>query len=640
MTSRVVATASSICLSAALASSSFAANRDEVQPRLGSRAAPILEVAGLRFRDLDRDGRLTHYEDWRLSPDERAADLVARMTLEEKAGAMMHPVMENAEQVSKRHINSMLTRSNKPPAALAVENNAIQEAAEATRLGIPVTISTDPRNGFEATFGMSVNANGFSQWPDSTGLGAARDAGLVKRYGAIVAEEYRAVGITMALSPQADVATDPRWSRVSGTFGEDPKQVGKLAAAYIEGIQGGSGGVTPTGVAAVVKHFAGYGATKDGWDSHTHYGRFATFPGGRLDDHVAAFRPSFKAHVAGVMPTYSILETPGLPPVAGAFNKVLLRDILRKREGYQGLVVSDWSVTEDCNGPCMGQPMAAGTRDGLVGKPWGVETLSRSERVVSAVEAGIDQIGGAEDSGPIVDAARSGRLPMARVDEAVRKIMRIKFALGLFEDPYADPAAVQTVLGREASARAALQAQERSLVLLENKGQLLPLRASGKRIYLKGISPAAAQAAGFTVVDSAAKADVALIRVAAPWQQPHRNYVFGSLQHEGDLDFKADSPDLKLIQDTARQIPTIVTVYLERPAILTNVRDAAGALIGNFGASDRALLDLVTGRVRPTGRLPFELPSSMAAAAAQKSDVPHDSKAPLYPIGFGLKYRP
>lgn len=599
----------------------------------------MLVQLSLRFRDLDRNGILDPYEDWRLSPKRRAADLVARMTLVEKAGAMLHPVMDKPEQVTAGHITSVLSRASARPEALAEQNNAFQEAAEGTRLGIPVTISTDPRNGFTATFGTSVDSAGFSQWPDMPGIGATRDLELARRFGDVARQEHRAVGFTMALGPQADIATDPRWSRTSGTFGDNPRLVGQLAAAYVEGIQGSVSGVTRSGVSAIIKHYAGYGAVKDGWDSHSRYGRFATFPGGRLEDHIAAFRPSFDAHVAGVMPTYSILEAPGMPPVAAGFSKPLLQDILRDREGYRGLVLSDWSITENCTGPCVGGAFT-GDRAGIVGKPWGVEALSRAERIEKAIDAGIDQIGydaagRGEDSSPIVDAVEAGRISMARIDEAVRRIMAVKFEVGLFENPYVDPAAATRVVGQSAFQQAASEAQRRSLVLLQNKGRLLPLKPAGKRVFLRGVAPSIAERFGFVVVDSPEKADLAIIRAVTPWQLVHPDYIFGRLQHEGDADFKPDNKDLEAIRKATKAgLPTIVTVYLERPAILTNVRSISTALVGNFGTSDEALLDLVIGKARFQGKLPFELPSSVYAANAQLPDVAHDSAKPLYRSGL------
>jgi beta-glucosidase len=343
------------------------------------------------------------------------------------------------------------------------------------------------------------------------------------------------------------------------------------------------------------------------------------------------------------MPTYLILELAGHPPVAAGFDKVLLTDILKDREGFSGLVLSDWSITEDCRGPCLGEPFT-GDRSGLMGKPWGVEHLTRAERFVLAIEAGNDQIGydpqgRPDDSSPIVDAVRSGKLPMARIDDAVRRIMTIKFRTGLFENPFVDPARATQIVGNPEAHQAALAAQQRSLVLLENKKHLLPLLPDGKRVFLRGIAAEAARQAGFTVVDRIDQADLAIIRTVTPWQLVHANYPFGRLQHEGDMDFKPDNEDLQAIeQAAAAKVQTIVTVYLERPAILTNVRPLVSALIGNFGVSDAALLGMITGRTRPSGKLPFDLPSSMAAAHDQNPDVPGDTRKPLYRRGFGRTY--
>jgi beta-glucosidase len=287
--------------------------RAQAQPRLGTRGAPIVERDGLRFRDLNRSGALDPYEDWRLPAAARARDLVARMTLDEKAGTMMHGTARaagpmgmagvgtrydsaaNRALVDGAKVTSMITRLGGEPAALAAEHNALQEIAERTRLGIPVTVSTDPRHHFQYVLGASVTAGQFSQWPEPLGLAALGDPALVRRFGDVARQEYRAVGIHMALSPQADLATEPRWGRINGTFGEDAALAGRLVRAYVEGFQHGAAGVDTAGVATIVKHWVGYGAAKDGWDSHNAYGRRATFPGGDLATHVQPFLGAFAA---------------------------------------------------------------------------------------------------------------------------------------------------------------------------------------------------------------------------------------------------------------------------------------------------------------------------------------------------------
>jgi beta-glucosidase len=623
--------------------------------------APVLQLDGQRFRDLNRNGTLDRYEDWRLTPEQRARDLVARMTLEEKAGVMMHGTARtsgptggvgfggqydtaaNRALIDSVKVNSLITRLAGDPATLAAQNNALQRIAENMRLGIPLTISTDPRNHFQFVVGATTQANRFSQWPEALGFAAIGDTALVRRFGDIARQEYRAVGIHMALSPQADLATEPRWGRIQGTFGEDADLAGRMVKAYVTGFQHGTAGLDTGSVITVVKHWVGYGAARDGFDSHSYYGRVAVFPGKNLDYHIRPFLGAFAAQTAGVMPTYSILEGAtwnGQPiePVGAGYNRQLLTDVLRGRYGFRGIVVTDWSITRDCNERCVsGAP--AGERPSFadLGMPWGVENLSMRARFVKAVLAGVDQFGGTERADMLVDAVRAGELSEAQLDTSVVRVLTQKFALGLFENPYVSTETATRVVGNAEFQAAALDAQRRALVLLENKGKLLPLREA-KRVYLHGVAADAATRAGLAVVTDPAQAEVAIVRLSAPFERLHPQYVFGQFLHEGSLAFKDGDPDYEAFKRVSAVVPTIVTVFLDRPAILTPLKERARAVIANFGVSDAALLDVVTGLASPEGKLPFELPSSMEAVAAQKPDVPHDSKAPLYKFGFGLRY--
>ncbi|HEU5183855.1 MAG TPA: glycoside hydrolase family 3 N-terminal domain-containing protein [Gemmatimonadaceae bacterium] len=632
------------------------------QPRLGARSTPLLEREGLRFRDLNRNGTVEPFEDWRLTPDIRARDLVSRMTLDEKAGAMMHGTARsggpmgvagvgtgydtaaNRALIDGAKVNSMITRLGGDAATLAAENNALQEIAERTRLGIPVTLSTDPRHHFQYVVGASVQAGQFSQWPEPLGLAAMRDTAGVRRFGDIARQEYRAVGIHMALSPQADLATEPRWSRINGTFGEDADLVRSLTRAYVTGFQGGSDEVDTGSVLAVVKHWVGYGAARDGYDSHSYYGRFATFSGKNLDYHVRPFLGAFDANVAGVMPTYSILDGAtwsGRPiePVGAAFNRQMLTEMLRGQYGFRGVIVTDWAITNDCGQRCReGAPPGERPSWMDLGMPWGVEDLPMRARFVRAVQAGVDQFGGTERADLIVEAVRAGELSEQRVDSSVHRVMAQKFALGLFENPFVDPAEAMRTAGSAAFRAIGLEAQRRSLVLLENQTRVLPLRKKGLRVYLHGIAPDVAVREGWTVVSDPKQADVAIMRINAPFETLHPGYIFGAMQHEGSLAFRDGTPDFEAFKRVSTDVPTIVTVYLDRPAILTPLKDRARALIANFGVSDEALLDVLTGRSKFSGRLPFELPSSMEAVRGQRSDVPYDSDHPLYPFGFGRSY--
>jgi beta-glucosidase len=490
------------------------------QPQLGARTAPIIESRGLRFRDLDRNGVLDPYEDWRLTPDARAADLDARMTLEEKAGTMMHGTARSGGPmggagvgaqydtaasralIDGAKVTSMITRLSADAATLATQNDALQGIAEAGRLGIPLTISTDPRHHFQEILGASGHAGPFSQWPEPLGFAALGDTALTRRFGDVARQEYRAVGIQMALSPQADLATEPRWARINGTFGEDADLAGAMVRAYVEGFQHGTHGVDSIAVATIVKHWVGYGAAKMGWDSHNSYGRLASFPTQNLQYHVRPFLGALGIDVAGVMPTYSILENAqwaGKPieQVGAGFNRQLLTDILRGQYGFKGIVLTDWAITNDCTEKCR-QGAPAGERPSFadVGMPWGVEDLPMRERFVKAVRAGVDQFGGTERADLLVEAVHAGELTEARLDTSVRRILAQKFALGLFENPYADAAEASRRTGTDEFRAMGLDAQRRALVLLENKGGFLPLRTvAGKpapRVYLYHIAAAAA----------------------------------------------------------------------------------------------------------------------------------------------------
>ncbi len=646
----VVALAASLAATAVL---SRAQTPPGSQPPIGSRTTPVLTVDGLRFRDLNRNGSVDPYEDWRLPVGQRVADLVARMTLEEKAGTMMHGTapapmggpgigtgaaydLAAAQAiVLSSNVTSLITRLAGSPRVLAEQNNALQELAERSRLGVPLTISTDPRHHFQQTLGASTAAGAFSQWPETLGFAALRDPALVRRFAEIARREYRAVGIHEALSPMADLATEPRWPRINGTFGEDPDLARDLVRAYVEGFQGGASGLERDGVLCVVKHWVGYAAAVGGYDGHNYYGQLSRLDGA-LDLHIRAFEGAFAVKVAGVMPTYTILhdvriDGAPLEPVGGGFNRQLLTDVLRGRHGFDGVILSDWGITNDCGENCRTGAMPHTFRD--IAMPWGVESLSVTERFAKGVLAGLDQFGGTQDSAKLVAAVRSGAVTESRIDQSVRRILTQKVQLGLFENPFVDPDAAAGVAGSAGFRTEGDAAQRRALVVLENARGAIPVK-SGARVYLHGIDAAAARERGLTPVERLEEAEVALLRVAAPSELEHPNHFFGRRQHEGRLDFRDGDADYEQIQSAAARVPTIVFVYLDRPAILTNVREKVAALIGTFGASDGALLDVATGRARAEGRLPFALPRSMSDVAAQSPGRPHDLPSPLYPFGW------
>lgn len=623
------------------------------QPILGSRSAPIVTVRGLRFRDLNRNGTLDRYEDWRLTPNERAMDLVGRMTLEEKTGALVHgtapipggplasgPGYDSVgayAQIHGRHVNSLITRLSVPPNDIATQNNLLQAIAEGERLGIPVTVSTDPRHQFQVVGGASVAASGFSQWPEPLGFGAIGDIALTRRFAASVRDDYRAVGIHMALSPQADLATEPRWSRINGTFGEDPRAVSAQVQAYVEGMQGAANGLARSGVSTVVKHWVGYGASVDGFDGHNYYGRYARFAGSEFDQHVAAFDGAFTASVSAIMPTYDILQGVSidgkpLEQVGAGFNQQLLGGLLRNTKHFRGMILSDWAITNTCDSSCLtGKPRQSPRS---IAMPWGVESLTPAQRFAKGMNAGIDQFGGVDDGAPLFDAVKQGAVQEARINEAVARVMAIKFQLGLFENPYVEPNDARRVIEKASTHAMARDAQARSTVILKNDLGAPALARGGMRVFARGMDTSVVKARGFTIAASPHDADVAVFRVAAPFRTEHPTFFFGSFQHEGDLGFAPGDSIISAIQGAAAKVPTVVLIYLDRPAIVTPLQTVAKVLIAEFGSGDDAVLDVLTGRVKSVGRLPFELPSSMDAVRAQNPGAPHDSRVPLYRIGY------
>jgi beta-glucosidase len=494
-------------------------------------------------------------------------------------------------------------------------HNRIQDLAKATRLGIPVTISSDPRHGFAENFAAAWAATGFSQWPEPIGFGALRDEDALREFGNIARREYRAVGIHVALHPMADLATEPRWARIMHTFGEDAELAARLVAAYIRGFQGDELG--PLSVACMTKHFPGGGPQLDGEDPHFAYGKDQVYPGGMFDYHLQVFEAALAAGTAQIMPYYGRPVGTEHEEVGFGYNRDVVTGLLRWRYGFDGVVCSDWGLVTDTPLP-----------DGSVfeAKCWGVEELSTEDRLVKIVEAGCDQLGGEELPELLDELVRGGRISEARIDESARRLLRDKFRLGLFDDPYVDPDEAERTCGSAEFRAAGDRAQRRSAVLITNNG-MLPL--SGEpRLYVDGLAYDRA-------VVRPEDTEAAIVRRNAPFE-PRTNGMIETLFHAGDLDFKG--PDLDVLLDLARRVPTVLVLHLERPAVIPELVAACAAVVAVFGASDEAVLDVLFGRTEPQGRLPFELPSSMVAVREQLPDVPGDSRDPLFVFGHGLRY--
>ncbi|MGZ4398431.1 MAG: glycoside hydrolase family 3 protein [Gaiellaceae bacterium] len=604
--------------------------------RLGPEA-PVLERDGIRFRDLNKNGRLDPYEDPRAPIEERVEDLLSQMTLEEKAGLMFHPSTQMSMDGTLREgdpawalveqllINHVIVYQIPLPREMAQWVNELQRLAERTRLGIPVTLSSDPRHGFTDNPGAGSTAGALSQWPEPIGLGATRDASLVREFGDIARREYRALGISVALHPMADVCSEPRWARSYGTFGEDAALVSEMVEAYVRGFQGDELGAES--VACMSKHFPGGGPQKDGEDPHFPYGKEQVYPGGRFEYHLSAFEGAFRAGTAQMMPYYGMpVGLPGVEEVGFGYNRGVVTDLLRERFGFDGVVCTDWGlVTEEWIG---GKIIHA--------KCWGVEELGLEERLLKILEAGCDQLGGEQCSDVLAGLVRGGRVSEERLDVSARRILRDKFRLGLFDHPYVDPEAAERIVGNPDFRRAGELAQRKAIVLLRNtqtaEGPLLPLTRR-PRLYVEGINPQVA--AEYGEVAGLEDAELAIIRLRAPFE-PRDESFLEVFFHAGDLDFK--EPERSRILALLERIPTIVDIHLDRPAVFPEIAQKSVALLASFGAADAAVLDVVFGRFGPQGKLPFEVPSSMEAVRRQKEDVPCDSEQPLFAFGHGLSY--
>lgn len=578
------------------------------------------------------------FRDRQLPIDRRVEDLLSRMTLADKAGLMFHTMAGPAGapggaslevMVGEQRINHFNVFGAAPPAREFVAwHNAAQRLAAGVGLGIPITFSSDPRHAFTHNPGTAVDGGSFSQWPESLGLAAIGDSELVRRFADIARQEYCAVGIRVALHPQIDLATEPRWARINGTFGEDAELTSRLVAAYIDGFQTAELG--PKSVATMVKHFPGGGPQLDGEDPHFDYGREQIYPAGRFDYHLQPFRAAIAAGVSQLMPYYGMPIGTDLEEVGFGFNRGVITDLLRGELGFDGIVCTDWGLITDAE--IMGQPMPA--------RAWGVEELSRPDRVLKALDAGVDQFGGEACPELVIELVRSGRLGEDRLDVSVRRLLTEKFRLGLFDAPYLDPDRAAAVVGCADFRAAGAAAQRAAMTLLSNGPDdhpVLPLSPgntpAGIKLYVEGVDPSVA-AEFATLVDNPADADIALLRIGSPYEP--RSGGFEAFFHAGSLAFDDDEIDRLL--DLCRTVPTVINIYLERPAVITELIAEAAAVIADFGADDRAALDVIFGNAVPRGRLPFDLPSSMVAVITSSSDAPFDTVDPVRRFGDGLSY--
>lgn len=582
---------------------------------------------GKKYRDLNKNGKLDVYENHTASINDRIEDLLGQMSLEEKAGLMFNArwgvEMGEGTEVVDSLINEVhINHLNMPGFATAEEhqdhNNKLQKMAEKSPLGIPITLYSDPRHSIR--FSEAAGENRFhTRWPSELGFGAIGDADVVKEFGDISRQEYLALGIRLALHPQADLATEPRWYRTYTTFGEDAALSAKLTKAYVEGFQGSE--LSPSSILTMTKHFPGGGPQKDGMDSHFATGKEQVYPGGMFDYHLKPFTEgALPAGTAQLMLYYGQPIGVTKEEVAFGFNKEIVTDLLRDSLGFRGVVCTDWALIYD--NPA--KPASA----------WGVEDLSPKERVKKVIDAGVDMFGGESCADLVVELVEEGSITEARIDTSIRRILRDKFRIGLFDDPFVDEEDL-TVFHNETYREKGREAQRRSLVLLKNENKILPLSPDLK-VYASGIDKKVLERYA-RVVDSPEESDVILLKFGTPYSPVENPEFF--LQRmflEGRLDFPENEKNdfLKLIKTK----PAVSIFTMNRPAVIPEINAATKALIVDFHVEDGILAELIFGKFKPTGKLPIEMPSSIKAVEEQLEDVPYDSTDPLYPFGFGMEY--
>ena len=473
----------------------------------------ILTVNDLAFKDLNRNGQLDKFEDWRLPYEVRAKDLAAKLSIEEIAGLMLYSAHQSiparadgyfagtyngklfkkgetdptdlTDQQKKflkeDNLRHVLMTTVISPEAAAQWNNKLQAFCESIGKGIPANNSTDPRHGTKARMEYDAAAGGdISMWPSSLGMAATFDPALIEKFGQIAAAEYRALGLTTALSPQVDIATEPRWARFNGTFGESPLLSAAMAQAYCEGFQTSLGnkeianGWGFGSVNAMVKHWPGGGSGEAGRDAHYGIGKYAVYPGNNFNAHLipfteGAFKLKGKTKMASaVMPYYTISwnqDKKNGEQVGNSYNKFIINDLLRTKYKYNGVVCTDWSITRDHN-----------VMDNFIdGKPWGVEKLSVAERHYKILMAGVDQFGGNNDAKPVLDAYAMGvkeygeAKMRARMEESAVRLLNNIFHVGVFENSYLDPQETKAIVGKPEYMKAGYEAQLKAVVLLKNQ---------------------------------------------------------------------------------------------------------------------------------------------------------------------------
>jgi len=696
----------------------------------------IIYRDGLAFKSYDGTDTLLPYADWRLGAKERAEDLASRMNMDEIAGLMLYSPQNRLPMANDTYGGKTFGESGKAawalsdgqikfltednvrhllvsvfdsPATAARWNNEVQALVESLPHGIPANNSSDPRHSAFTDAEFSPGASGqLSMWSNLMGLASTFDPEVAREFAEIASAEYRALGLATALSPQADLGTDPRWYRYNATFGCDPDLVADIVRAYCDGFQSSpdsiDGGWGRGSVNAMVKHWPGGGSGEGGRDAHYGNGKYAVYPGGCFEIHKIPFvKGAFNldgatGKASAVMPYYTVSYGQTGENVGNSYNRAIITDMLRKGQNYDGVICTDWAITHDQIHPGIHS-----------GKPWGVEKMTEAERHYKALMAGVDQFGGNNDKSIVLEAygigvREHGREWMdRRMRESAVRLLVNMFRPGLFENPYVDVGHSIRIVGNPEWMKRGYGQQLKSVIMLKNHCSVLPLDSTAKiyvpqrrspeminywgtreneRVYAP-VEPKLASKYYIPVCD-ASEADAAIVFIESPHSRgmgfdindeksggngyipitlqyrPYkatnaRSRSIASDPNESVVDrsyrdkvaYCWNESDLDMLGQVRAEMgdrPVIVVMAMSNPTVMSEIEPLADAILIGFSVQNQVFLDLIFGKVSPSGLLPFELPESMAAVEAHCEDRPHDivpytdADGNSYHFGFGLNY--
>lgn len=644
------------------------------QPQLGYRSVKTITNKGLSFKDLNKNGKLDTYEDWRLPTEQRVQDLIGKMTLEEKIGFMListtrlagdasfqqgapkseitsgfneedlvqnmnmftrkplpYPMMMAAgttKGVMQNQLRHFILRANTSAKIMADWSNNLQALCESSRLGIPAIVASNPRNHItaDASIGLSVGTTVFSKWPGELGLSAMYDLKLTREFADIARQEWAAVGLRKGYQYMADLATEPRWQRIEGTFGEDADWVANMTREVVLGFQGPKLGIHSVGL--TTKHFPGGGPQVDGQDPHFDWGKDQHYPGNRFDYHLKPFQAAIDAGTSAIMPYYAKPIGTKYEEIAFAYNKSIIKDLLRDKMGFQGIINSDTGPIEMM--------------------PWGVEQLSILERYQKAIDCGVDLFSGTGDPSLLLETVKKGLVTEKRINESIARLLREKFVLGLFENPYVDPELAQKTVGKAAFQERADLAMRKSIVLLRNSAKLLPL-APKTKVYMESYSDNGRTKDPVTMIKpttntstlqfvaTKAEADVVVL-----WLVPNSGSLFSSTGAPIELQLSKNKVDVAHVNELTSQKPTVLLINYTSPWVIDEIDNPnVKTVLATFGTTTDAVLDVLSGKFNPTGKMPFTTPISRQAVLGNQSDVPGHLKPKgyaLFTFGDGLSY--